>query len=356
MSIIEFPNKDKSLPDMNAISQSIKTINRAVPAVQDGAYSYFADSIKMGSTIAENINTQITDALTILPTSLHKLKSVEAFATNIAKINASEKAGEIDADTSAKGRKQLEDKLNEGVSSIITSFESNSNDLSESAGRLSNYSNKVDVRLKDALSTETASHERAKSDAERESARLSTLEARYEKMKASVDEKRGGPTDELIDIIPDEKELSSLLDVGAEDAAAPEVAAAKKGVELAVAEIKKVLEVIGKTIEFVQLANIRDEIFKAMEAQRKVSNATAENLRAIDKTFGELDTVKSAGDAMATAGGEVNKMVVTFSSFVESLKNMDGKEITEDTISSMYDSMNSYLEQVCKANNNVILN
>lgn len=355
MSTIESSNKDNSLPDMNAISQSTKAINRAVPVTQDGAYSYFADSMNMGSTVAVKINEQITDALTTLPTSLQKLKSVDAFAKNIAKINASEKAGEIDSATAAKGRKQLEDRLNEGVSSVITNFVSSSNDLSESAERLSNYSKKIVLRLKDANSTEIANQERTKLDAERESERLSTLEARYEKMKEAVDEKRGGPLEDFISIIPDEEELSSLMDLGAEDAAAPEVAAAKKAVELAVKQIKKVLEVVEKTIEFVQLADIRDEVFKASQAQRKISNETNERLRTINETLGKLGTIKAASDAMETTGDEVGKMASTFSSFVDSLKNLDGEELTEATITNLYDSMNGYLEKVRKANNQVIL-
>lgn len=355
MSIIESSNKDNNLPDMDIVAQSIKTINRTVPAIQDGSYSYFVDSIKMGSTVASNINEQITNALTTLPTALEKLKTVEAFALNIAKINTAEKSGEIDANTAKRGREQLEKRLNDGLSSVLLSFDKSTTELSESAERLSNYSKKLEVRLKDSLSTETANHKRAKADEDRENARLTTLEGRYTKMTAAVDEKRGGPTDELIAIIPDEKELSSLLDLGAEDAAAPEVAAAKKAVELAVTQIKKTLEIVGKTIEFEQLVDIRDQIFKAVQAQREIAYAAAKRVRDISETIGQLDIVKSAGDAMASTNQEVDKIVLTFSNFTNSIKNMDGEEITDTTINNLYNPMNSYLEEVRKAQNSVIL-
>ena len=169
---------------------SIKTINRSVPAIADGAYSYFADSVNQASTVADNVNTQITDALTTLPTALQNLKAVEAYAANIAKVNAAEQNGDIDAETAAAGRKQLVERLNEGATTVATSFNNSANDLSESATRLTGYSDKLHVRVEDAKSTETSNHERAKEDVDRESARVNTLQARYDTLKEAVDEKR----------------------------------------------------------------------------------------------------------------------------------------------------------------------
>lgn len=355
MSNIKTLKNVNSVPDMEAIAQSIKTINRSVPATEDGAYTYFADNMKQASVVAENVTVQITEALTTLPTSLQGLKVVEAFAANIEKVNKAEKDGDVDAETAKKGRAQLQDKLNEQLSLIFTSFSESADNLSESANRLSGYAKKNEVRIKDAFSTETANHERAKSDQERESNRLDTLESRYEKLNEAVDEKRGGPLEDLIAIIPDEEELSGLMDVGAEDAAAPEVAAAKKAVELSISQIKKVLAVAEKTIEFMQLAEIRDEVFKATQAQRKIANASAERLREANNKIGGLLIVKSAGSAMSKTGDEVGKIVATFLSFVNDLKNMNGKGISESGISNSYDNMDSYLTRLRKAKSEVIL-
>jgi hypothetical protein len=355
MSIIQNPNKVISIPDFNSITQSIKTINRAVPAIENGVYSYFTDSIKLASTIANNLTNQMTDALTSLPTTLENLKLVEGFASNIEKINNAVKTGEIDEKMADIGRNQLQAKLNDAASLIILKFDQYGDELSESAQRLAKYSDRIEVRLIDASATETANQARAKADFDRESARLTTLETSLSELNKAVDEKRGGPAEDLLALIPDEKALSSLIDVGAADAAAPEVAAAKKTIELAVSEIKKVLEVVDKTIEFVQLANIRDEIFKATQAQREVLNAVVKRLKDTKNTIAELDYINTTGEAMATAATEVNKMVLTFSKFVNDIQNLDGKQITAALISGLYDSMNSYLDLVRKSQNNVIL-
>jgi len=348
-------NNENVLPDMNAIAQSIKTIRRAVPATQDGAYTYFADDINIASTIADTLESQVNDALIKLPISIKKLKSAEAFTLGIEKINNAEKAGEIDAKTADAGRQQLESRLTESVSSVIIDFTNSANDLSETARRLSKNSDKVDIRRKDAVATETSNFDRATSDFKRENARVDTLQATLDKLNNAVDESRGGPTEDLVSLIPDEKELSSLLDVGAEDAAAPEVAAAKKAVELAVAEMKKVLAVVDKTIEFIHLTELRDQVFDALQAQRKISNAAAERVRVASNTLGVLGTIAIAGVAMGTASDEVQKMVSAFSNFTREVKNLDGKEITEATISPLCNPMDSYLAQLSIAHNNVIL-
>jgi hypothetical protein len=348
-------SKGMNLPDMDSLMNSIKTINRAVPALSNSAYSYFNDTLKMSSTIAEEIDTKVSDALVILPTSLEKMKSAESFAQSIAKINALEKEGSISADQADAAREQLEVRLNDSLSSTINSFSDHATRLTDSSDRLAVYANKITVRLKDANSTETANFDRAKKDADRENERVKILEARYEKLREAADEKRGGPLDEFTDIIPDGKELSSLLDVGAGDAAAPEAAAAKKAVELAVTEMKKMLESLKGVIKFMEIADLRDEAFKALQAQRKVANAASDLLKAENEKMGELDTVQSAGDAIGTVAKEVDKIASTFSSFVSSLKNLDGKEVDDDTISKLFDSMSSYLDQVRTDKNHVIL-
>lgn len=364
-------NKENSIPDMDVLLNAIKSIKRAVPAVKDGDYSYFADSINMGSTIADDVNSQITEALTQLPTSLEQLLSVDSFAQGIAKINAAEEAGTVDADTASAGRKQLQDRLNEGVTTVVVSFDNSASDLSGSGDRLKNYSNKNEVRLKDANQTETANHDRAKADKEREGARVDVLQSRYDKLSEAVDEKRGGPVDELLEILPDEDELSDLLDLagsgsGSEDpaegaaeaataAAAPEAAAAKKAIELAVKQIKKILGVINKIVEFQQLVDIRDQVFKALQAQRTVSNEAAARLRKANETIGQLALIQKASDSMNSVSTEVNKMTNTFTDFTQQIKNLDGSQIGEDTISTLYKSMKAYLEQSIKAKNSVIL-
>ena len=170
-----------------------------------------------------------------------------------------------------------------------------------------------------------------------------------------MDEKRGGPVDELLEIMPDEEELSGLLDVGAEDAAAPEVAAAKKAVEVAVKQIKKVLGVINKVVEFEQLVSMRDEIFKALEAQREVSNAASDRLRTANAILGQLGKIQTASDAMNDISEQLNKIVSAFTKFDNNLKNLDGQQIEEDTITNLYEPMKNYLDRVRKAKNNVIL-
>lgn len=366
MAEVQTLNSIDEMPDMNVIAQSIKTINRQVLKAADGIYSYFADSMKMSSVVSNKLKNQITDALTRLPTSLENLKSIEAFAANIEKINAAEKAGKIDANRADIRRKQLAGKLNQEVSSVVSTFDDNVAELSESVARLSKYSDTISVRIKDSLTTEESNQRRAKADIERESARLTALEEKLAELNTAVDERRGGPADELIDLMPDEEALSSLLDANAvsseaetaeaaAEASAAELAAAKTAMKLAVAEVKKVLKVVGDTVEFTQLTMVRDEIFKASEAQRKIVNATTERYKLASSTLEELTNIKVTSNAMATIGVDVNKMLATFSSFTATIKNLDGEHIDQKILISLFTSMKDYLNQVRKAHNDVIL-
>lgn len=356
MSTTETSKNNGELPDMNAIGQSIKEIKRAVPVTQDSAYSYFADAMKNASYVADMINGQITDALSTLQVALNPMTLVKECVSNIEKINEAERAVKIDSINAATARGQMEKKLNDGLSSVITSFQKSSDDLSESTERLATFSQIISVRLKDATKTETASRDRIKGDLVLEQARLETLEDRYEKIKVTCDEKRGGPIDELKEIIPDKEELSSLMDVAAEDAVAgPEVAVAKKAIELAVTQINKILEIAGKVIEFTQLVEMRDAIFSALQAQQKIVKEKKASLAKVEEALDKLAIIENAAKAMETIAIEVGKIVEEFTSFVSSLQNLDDEELTADTITNLHKSMNDYLDRVRKANKKVIL-
>lgn len=213
----------------------------------------------------------------------------------------------------------------------------------------------IEERLKDAIATETSNQTRAKQDVEREGARLKTIEERYEKLKAAVDEARGGPTEDLVGLIPDKEELSSLVDVGAADAAAPQVAIAKKSIKLAVEQIKKILLLVDKTMKFAQLTEIRDEVFNAVTAQRRVVEAAQERLRMENVTLTVLDTVKTAGASMTSLAAETNKLATAFISFATTLRDLNNQPVTADTLEKIVNDMEFYVEQARGARNKVIL-
>lgn len=237
----------------------------------------------------------------------------------------------------------------------INDFNAAATELFERADRLSTYGQEIEERLKDAIATETSNQTRAKQDVEREGARLKTLEERYEKLKAAVDEARGGPTEDLVGLIPDKEELSSLVDVGAADAAAPQVAIAKKSIKLAVEQIKKILLLVDKTMKFAQLTEIRDEVFNAVTAQRRVVEAAQERLRMENVTLTVLDTVKTAGASMTSLAAETNKLATAFISFATTLRDLNNQPVTADTLEKIVNDMEFYVEQARGARNKVIL-
>lgn len=355
MNTVQFPTAKVEIPDFDTLAKSVKTIKRSVPATSDAAYSYFADRLKLADSVVDDLDKQVTNALTSLPPSLNGAKQVQAILENITKINASEQAGTIPADKAAAARGQLQGKLGEAVSSTIQDFGAAATALSEPADRLSGYARVIEPRLEEATKTETSNQTRAIADAEREGNRLTILEERLAKLDAAVDAARGGPTEDIVALIPDEKELSSLLDLGAADAAAPEVAVAKKSIEMAVAQIKKVLALVDKTIKFVQLTELRNQVFAAASAQRKVEDAAQARLRAANSTLTVLDTVKAAGVAMASVAAETNKLATVFAGFVTQLQSLEGEQVTADTLTKSITDMESYLKRSREARNKVIL-
>jgi len=354
MSTVQFPNSKASIPDFDSLAQSVKSIKRSAPAARDGAYTYFTDLLKLASTVADELDKQITDALTSLPGSLGNIKAVPAIMEQIGKIDESERTGKIPTDKAAIGRAQLQAKLGTAVSSTIKDFNAATTKLSEPIARLSNYAQRIEVRQKDTLATETSDQTRAKGDVAREDARLKTLEERHDKLNSAVDKARGGPTEDLVELIPDEEELSSLVDVEAEDAAAPEVAAAKKAVELSVKQVKKMLKLVDKTIEFIQLTKMRDEVYKAVKAQRSLKEAAQERLQTANTTLALLDTFKTTGVTMASLAAEASKLVTAFSTFATRLQELDGQPVTADTLKGL-ENMESYLKDARAARNSVIL-
>ena len=355
MSPVQFPTSEASIPDFESIAQSIKAIKRSVPAASGNSYTYFADRFKLAGTVADELDKQITSALTGLPGSLSQLKGVPTVLQQISKIDEAERAGEVPTDKAAIARAQLQAKLGTAVSATVTGFSEAATRLSEPASRLANYAREIGVRQTDAAATEASNQERAQSDVERESARLNILEDRYEKLRAAVDEARGEPTEDLVGLLPDSKELSSLVDIGAADAAAPEITAAKKAIEQAVEMVKKTMALIDKTIKFTQLTEIRDGIYKAVEAQRRVSEAAGERLRSGNALLNDLEIFRSTGTLMNSLAEEANKLVTTFSSFATALQDLDGKPVTADTLEQSVDKMESYLERSRSARNSVIL-
>ncbi|MFQ2266703.1 hypothetical protein ACK321_11630 [Aeromonas hydrophila] len=352
---MQLSNSKAIIPNFESVAQSVATIKRSVPATSDGAYSYFADRINLAATVADNLNQEISNALTLLPTSLNNMKAVQQLQQKIGEIDEAQHTGKISTEQANAARTQLQGKLSNAASSTLTDFDNTATKLSESAERLSTFGKETAVRLKDATATETANHERLKQDVDRESARLKTLKDRYAKLAAAVDEARGGPTEDLVGLLPDEKELSSLLDAGPEDAAAPEVGAAKKAIELAVKQIKKILAVIDKTIKFEQLTQIRDEVFKAATTQASVVETFQESLRAVNATLAQLDTIGMAGTSMTALATETTKLSTELFSFVATLRDLNNQAVTVDSLMDLINDMEFYLKQARDARNKVIL-
>lgn len=352
---MQLSNSKAIIPNFESVAQSVTTIKRSVPATSDGAYSYFADRISLAATVADNLNQEISNALTLLPTSLNNMKAVQQLQQKIGEIDEAQHTGKISTEQANAARAQLQGKLSNAASSTLTDFDNAAAKLSESAERLSTFGKETSVRLKDATATETANHERLKQDVDRESARLKTLKDRYATLAAAVDEARGGPTEDLVGLLPDEKELSSLLDADPEDAAAPEVGAAKKAIELAVKQIKKILAVIDKTIKFEQLTQIRDEIFKAVTKQTSVVEAFQESLRTVNATLAQLDTIGMAGTSMTALATETTKLSTELFSFVATLRDLNNQAVTVDSLMDLINDMEFYLKQARDARNKVIL-
>jgi hypothetical protein len=354
MSTVQFPISEAIIPDFDSIAKAIKAIKGSVASASDGPYSYFADKFKLASTVAVQLDRQIRDALTSLPVSLGNMRGVAPILEKISEIDEAERAGDISTDKAAIARAQLQARLGTAVSSTLTAF-SDATKLSEPAGRLTNYAREIEARLPEAVDSETSNQARATADVERESARLNTLQQRYDKLLLAVEKARGGPTEDLVGLLPDTNELSSLLDVGAADAAAPQVTAVKKAIELAVNQIRNILKLVDNMIEFQQLTELRDEVSKAVQAQRQVTEAAQERERTAKATLTQLETFKTTGESMTLLAAETNKLVTAFSSFATQIQNLDGKPIAANTIEGILPNMESYLEQARKAINNVIL-
>ncbi|WP_324003593.1 hypothetical protein [Aeromonas hydrophila] len=352
---MQLSNSKAIIPNFESVAQSVATIKRSVPATSDGAYSYFADRINLAATVADNLNQDISNALTLLPTSLNNMKAVQQLQQKIGEIDEAQHTGKISTEQANAARAQLQGKLSNAASSTLTDFDNAAAKLSESAERLSTFGKETAVRLKDATATETANHERLKQDVDRESARLKTLKDRYATLAAAVDEARGGPTEDLVGLLPDEKELSSLLDADPEDTAAPEVGAAKKAIELAVKQIKKILAVIDKTIKFEQLTQIRDEVFKAVTKQTSVVETFQESLRSVNATLAQLDTIGMAGTSMTALATETTKLSTELFSFVATLRDLHNQAVTVDSLMDLINDMEFYLKQARDARNKVIL-
>lgn len=355
MSTAQFSSSKASIPDFEVVAQSIKAIKQSVLASKDGAYSYYADKFKLASAVANNLDKQIAKALISLPISLDNMKAVLKLLEAIGKIDAGERAGKIPTEKAAVARGQMQANLGNTVSSIIKDFNEVTAKLSEPADRLSNYARTIKVRLQETIATETSNQERAKRDVERESARLKTLEERYEKLKTATDEARGGPTDDLVGLVPDKNELLSLLDDETKDAATPKVVGAKKSIEIAIEQIKEIFELFEKTNKFTELAEVRDEIYSAVKAQRTVTEAAQERLRTENKALKEVDTYNTTVESMNSLAAETKKLVNAFSSFATKLQDMEGKQITADTLVRSFDDMEFYLEKARDAHNNVIV-
>ena len=354
MSTMQFSNSKASIPNFESVAQSVQTIKRSVPAMSDGAYSYFTDRLKLAATVADDLNQEISNALASLPTSLNNMKVVQLLLQKIGEIDEAQRTGSISTEQANTARAQLQGRLSNAVSSTLTDFNNAATKLSYHADRLST-GKETEVRLKDAIATETANHERLKQDVDRESARLKTLKERYDTLAAAVDEARGGPTEELVGLLPDEEELSSLLDAGPGDAAAPEVAVAKKSIEQAVKQIQKILTAVDKVIKFEQLTQMRDEVGKAATTQRIVVEAFQERLRAQNATLSQLDTIGTAGTSMTTLATEATKLSTAFFSFATTLRDFNNQAVTADTLMTIINDMEFYLEQARNERNKVIL-
>ncbi|WP_240533758.1 hypothetical protein [Aeromonas veronii] len=342
-------------------NNAVTTIKRCVPATSDGVYSYFADRINLAATVVDDINKEISNALALLPTSLNNMKSVQQLQQKIGEIDEAQHTGKISTDQANAARTQLQGNLSNVVSSTLADFKNAATELSEPATRLSTFGKETSVRLKDATATETANHERLKQDVDRESSRLKTLKDRYATLAAAVDEARGGPTENLVGLLPDEMELSNLLDTDPKDAAAPEdvavpeVGAAKKSIELSVKQINKILAVIDKTIKFNQLTQIRDEVFKAVTKQTCVVEAFQESPRTVNTALAQPDTIGMAGTSMAALATETTKLSTELFSFETTLRDLNNQAVTVDSLMELINDIEFYLKQARDARNKVIL-
>ncbi|MCA2694137.1 MULTISPECIES: alpha-xenorhabdolysin family binary toxin subunit B [unclassified Microcystis] len=355
MSTMQFSNSKASIPNFQSVADSVKTIKRSVPAISDGAYPYLTDRLTLAAVVADDLETKITETLALLPVSLDATKVVQELLQDIGKIDEAQRTGQISTEQANTERAQLQGELNDAVSSLLTDFNNAATKLSEFANRLSKFGEETEVRLKDAIATETANNERLKQDVDRESARLKTLKERYDKLCAAVDKARGTPTKDIVGLLPDEKELSSLLDAGLGDAAAPEVAVAKKSIELAIGQIKSILAVVDKTIKFNQLAQMRNEVNKALTTQRTVVDAFQQRLQAQNATLSLRETIGTAVASMTALATETTKLSTAFFSFATTLRDLNNQAVTEDTLMTIINDMEFYVNQARNERHKVIL-
>lgn len=344
-----------SIPDFTLLARSIKAIKRNVPPSTASVYTYFADTFKIAASLADDIDRQITESLTSLPVSVADLKNTPAILLQLRQIDEAEQSGKITPEKAAAGRAQLQTKLATAFSSTINSLTGAASKLSDPVNRLARYAQELEIRLNDAVNTETANLARAKQDVERESARLKTLEDRYNKLVEAVDAARGGPTENIAGLLPDKDELASLVDIGAADAAAPEVAAAKKAIELAIEQMKKMLDMIDKTITFVQLTEMRDQVYKAVESQRTVLQGAQERLKKETDILRDLDSFRSVRESMNYVCEEAGKLSAAFSSFASALQSLPIPPNNADTLQEIINDLDSYLNQARSAHASVIL-
>lgn len=352
---MQLSNSTAHIPNFESVAHSVTTIKRSVPATSDGTYSYFTDRLKLAATVADNLNQEISNALVLLPASLNNMKAVQPLQQKSGEIDEAQRTGKISTEQAKAAQAQLQGKLSATVSSTLTNFDNAATKLSESTERLSTFGKETEVRLKDTIATETANYERLKQDVDRESARLKTLKERYDTLAAAVDEARGGPTEDVVGVLPDEKELSNLLDAEPENAVAPEVGAAKKAIELSVKEIKKILAAVDKTIKFEQLIQIRDELSRAVTKQTSVVEAFQERLRAENATLALLKTIGTAGTSMTALATETTKLSTELSNFAATLRDLNNQAVTADNLMELIDYMEFYVKQARDARSKVIL-
>jgi len=355
MNTIAFTNSGNSLPDFERLANSIKTVKRGFPAVKDGSYTYFADTINGAAGIVDGLGNHLTSLLTSLPRSLDDMQQSASLLDKIGQIDDAEQKGQLTAEKAGAARTQLQGKFNEALSSTLTALTTGGETLSGSADGLVKLVRKIEVRANDAHATEIANQTRAKANLDGANARLKILDNRLSKLNDAVDEKRGGPTEDLLSVLPDKDELTSLMDLGAEDVAAPELAIAKKSVEIAMNQLEKVLKLVDKTIEFERLRDIRDKVFAAREAQGKVVVAAQATLDTIKATLGVLSTVTSAKDAMTAVAEETTTLSRALGGFAAEIQGLDGQQVTAKSVTDIVTKAKSYLTRVQKAYNDVTL-
>ena len=90
-------------------------------------------------------------------------------------------------------------------------------------------------------------------------------------------------------------------------------------------QIQYLLNLVDKTIKFTQLTEIHDEVYKAVQGQRQVTEAAQERLQLKNTRLTDLEAFKTTGALMLSLAAEANKLVIAFFSLATKRQDLNGQ-------------------------------